>query len=561
MKGGRVDSQDAFTTETAGLPEASSPSVIRLRDGDVFDLRVHPVRKRIGGTEVRMLGYNGSIPGPTLHVDQGSEVTVRTTNDGDVETTVHWHGLRLENRYDGVPEETQAPIPPGGTFTYKVQFPDAGLYWYHPHIREDFAQEMGLYAPIVVEPSDPSYWPAVDRQLTITLDDVLIEEGWMAPFSRTGPNFTAMGRFGNVMLTNGEDEFSGEAALGEIVRLYLVNTANTRIFNFALRGARMKLIGGDSGRYEHEGFVEEVLLAPSERAVVDVLFDTPGEVHLEHRTPDDTYDLGAFFVADTAGGDTAGSFEALRTDPELTTERVLIEHDLEREPDKVLSIVASMPLLYGGEVKQASSYACPMHPEVTSTSPGTCPKCGMKLVPSDAPPEAASGTHEGHAHGEHEHSEHEHGGHDHGDHGDHSDGLEWEDLMPEINRATDPTNMIWKLIDRESGAENHAISWAFTVGQRVKIRLVNEMDSDHPMHHPFHVHGAGRFLILSRYGQPEPNLVWKDTVLLRAGETVDILLYVTNPGLWMAHCHIAEHIEGGMTFSFEVAPSSGGEGP
>ena len=548
MKGEAVDHQDAFTTETEGLPEASSPSVVRLYDGDVFDLSIHPVRKRIGDAEVRMLGYNGSIPGSTLHVDQGSEITVQVANNGDVEATVHWHGLRLENRYDGVPDETQAPIPPGGAFTYKLRFPDPGFYWYHPHIREDFAQEMGLYAPIIVEPADPSYWPSVDRQLTVTLDDVLIEDGKMVPFRRSGSTFTAMGRFGNVMLINGESEFAGEAALGEVVRLYLVNTANTRIFNFALRSARMKLIGGDSGRYERETFVEEVLLSPSERAVVDVLFDTTGEVRHEHRTPDHTYDLGSFSVAGTATGDaagnTAGSFEVLRTDPELTTERVLIEHDLEREPDKVLSIVASMPLLYGGEVQPASSYACPMHPEVTSTSPGTCPKCGMKLVPSDAMPESASGTHEGHAHG----------GHNHGD------GLEWEDLMPEINRATDPTNMIWKLVDRESGAENHAISWSFTQGERVKIRLINEVDSDHPMHHPFHVHGAGRFLILSRDGQTEPNLVWKDTVLLRAGETVNILLYVTNPGLWMAHCHIAEHIEGGMMFSFEVARSSEREG-
>ena len=549
-----MDHHDAFSTETAGLREASSPRIVRLYDGDSFDLRIHPVRKRIGDTEVRMLGYNGSIPGPTLHVDQGSEITVQVANDGDVEATVHWHGLRLQNLYDGVPQETQAPIKPGETFTYKLRFPDPGLYWYHPHIREDFAQEMGLYAPIVVEPSDPSYWPHVDRQLTITLDDVLIEDGRIVPFRRSGPTFTAMGRFGNVMLINGETTFSGQAVAGEIVRLYLVNTANTRIFNFALRGARMKLVGGDSGRYEREAFVDEVLLSPSERAVVDVLFDTLGEAHLEHRTPDHTYDLGVFSVEGTAIGDTVGSFGELRTDPDLTTERVLIEHDLEREPDKVLSIVALMPLLYGGEAQAASSYVCPMHPEVASNSPGTCPKCGMKLVPSDALPASASDQHEGHAHGEHEPSGH--GGHHHGDHGD---GLEWEDLMPEINRATDPTNMIWKLVDRESGAENHAISWAFTVGDRVKIRLINEMDSDHPMHHPFHIHGAGRFLILSRDGRPEPNLVWKDTVLLRAGETVDILLYVTNPGLWMAHCHIAEHIESGMMFSFEVARSSEGE--
>ena len=100
----------------------------------------------MGDARVRMLGYNGSIPGLTLRVDQGSEITVQVRNDGDVETTVHWHGLRLENRFDGVPEETQAPIAPGGTFSYRLRFPDPGLYWYHPHIREDFAQEMGLYA-------------------------------------------------------------------------------------------------------------------------------------------------------------------------------------------------------------------------------------------------------------------------------------------------------------------------------------------------------------------------------------------------------------------------------
>jgi FtsP/CotA-like multicopper oxidase with cupredoxin domain len=557
MKVEAVDNQDAFTTETAGLPEASSPSLVRLYDGDSLDLRIHHVRKQIGEAEVRMLGYNGSIPGPTLRVDQGSEVTVNVTNDRDVETTVHWHGLRLENRYDGVPEETQALIPPGGTFAYKLRFPDPGLYWYHPHYREDFAQEMGLYGTIVVEPSDPSYWPAADRRLTFTLDDVLIEDGRIASFKRSGPTFTAMGRFGNVMLINGETEFEGEASVGEVVRFYLVNTANTRIFNFAVRGARMKLVGGDSGRHEHEAFVEEVLLSPSERAVVDVLFDRPGEARLEHRTPDRVYDLGSFSVWGTATGEAAGdaaaSFEELRSDPELTAERQAIAPDLEREPDKVLSIVASMPLLYGGEERTASLYVCPMHPEVTSPEAGVCPKCGMRLVPSDVLPAAASEPHEGHAHA----------GHEHGDHGarDHGDGLEWEDLMPEINRASDPTNMIWKLIDRETGAENHRISWSFTVGERVKIRLVNEMDSDHPMHHPFHIHGAGRFLVLARDGEPEGNLVWSDTVLVRTGETVDLLLDVTNPGRWMAHCHIAEHIESGMMFSFQVSGSSDGEGP
>src|SRR5918993_1080355 len=358
-EGEAMDRQDAFTTDTTGLPEASSPSVVRLHDGDSVDLRIRPVRKRMGEAEVRMLGYDGSIPGPVLHVEQGSEVAVRVTNDGDVEATVHWPGLRLENRYDGVPGETQEPIPPGGSFSYRLRFPDPGLYWYHPHIREDFAQEMGLYGTIVVEPSAPSYWPPVDRQMTVTLDDVLIEDGRIAPFRRSGPTFTAMGRFGNVMLINGETTFSGEVAAGEVVRLYLVNTANTRIFNFALRGARMKLVGGDSGRYEQETFVDEVILAPSERAVLDVMFDTPGEARLEHRTPDHVYDLGAFAVEGNSAMAAATSFEALRVDPRLTAEHQSIDRDIERPPDKVLAFVASMLLLYGDDVAPTSSYACP----------------------------------------------------------------------------------------------------------------------------------------------------------------------------------------------------------
>src|SRR3954471_9236357 len=256
--------QDVFTTDTTGLADVAGPRVIRLADVDRFGLSIGAVRKQLGG-ELRMLAYNGSIPGPTLHVPQAGEITVDISNDGDVETTVHWHGLRLENRFDGVPHETQEPIPVGGGYSCRVQFPDAGFYWYHPHLREDFAQEMGLYGTLVVDPTDPEYWPAVDRELTFTLDDLLVEDGHIAAFSRSGPNFTAMGRFGNVLLINGETAFTGEATVGEVVRLYLVNTANTRIFNFALSGARAKLVGGDSGRYERETFVDEVLLAPSER--------------------------------------------------------------------------------------------------------------------------------------------------------------------------------------------------------------------------------------------------------------------------------------------------------
>ncbi|KKS94665.1 MAG: Multicopper oxidase family protein [Candidatus Giovannonibacteria bacterium GW2011_GWB1_43_13] len=93
-----------FSTSIKGLPSAEKTEVIELKDGDTFNLTASFVKKKIGNTEVRMLAYNGSIPGPTLKIAQGATVTVNFKNDTDVENTIHSHGVRMKNAFDGVPD-------------------------------------------------------------------------------------------------------------------------------------------------------------------------------------------------------------------------------------------------------------------------------------------------------------------------------------------------------------------------------------------------------------------------------------------------------------------------
>jgi suppressor of ftsI len=129
--------------------------------------------------------------------------------------------------------------------------------------------------------------------------------------------------------------------------------------------------------------------------------------------------------------------------------------------------------------------------------------------------------------------------------------MDWNDGMAMANWVMTGREVTWILRDAATGRENMDVAWRFKVGEVIKLRLFNDPLAIHAMDHPIHIHGQ-RFLVLSRNGVSNPNLGWKDTAIIRVGETVDLLVDLSNPGRWMLHCHIAEHMGTGMMITLDV---------
>ncbi|MFZ2621367.1 MAG: multicopper oxidase family protein [Minisyncoccia bacterium] len=494
-------SNRSFSTNVPNGSVTTESQIVELKNGDTYNLTASIVKKVIAGNEVKMLAYNGSIPGPTIKVQKGAEITINFTNNTDVPTTVHSHGVRLDNKFDGVPLVTQKEVGVGESFVYKIKFPDEGIYWYHPHIREDYAQELGLYGNYIVVSDNPNYWSPVNEEVPLMVDDILVENGKIAPFSGVA-NHVLMGRFGNVMLTNGSDNYNMTVKQGEVIRFYVTNTSNTRVFNLGLPRAKMKLVGGDNGKYERETFVDSLLVGPSERVVVEVLFDSSGTYKLEHKTPERIYTMGTINVlTEKVVTSYKLQFLTLRKNTDTTSSIDPFRQYFDKKADKSLSFTIDMGGMGGGSH---------MMPDGTMMSNG-----GMIMVGPD------------------------------------DEKIEWEDNMAMMNSMSYANIVKWKIIDTDTKKENEKIDWKFKVGDKIKIKIFNDPKSMHPMQHPFHIHGQ-KFLVLFTNGVKNDNLVWKDTTLIQKGDTVEILVDMENPGIWMAHCHIAEHLESGMMFGFEV---------
>ncbi len=499
-----------FSSDTNDLPFAKLPETVILKDGDSYDITAYYVQKEVGNRTLRMLSYNGSVPGPFIKASQGSVITINFTNNSDIDQTIHSHGIRINNNFDGVPGVTQNAVRPGEMFSYKINFEDGGVYWYHPHTRDDYGQEMGLYGNYLVEPEE-GYVSQVNREIPIIIDDILIENNKIADFYKDVTNFALLGRFGNEFLVNGEQNYTLNAKVGETIRFFVTNVSNARTYNLSIPKAKLKIVGADAGKYEREFFADNFLISPAERIVAEVYFDEPGEYSLIHSMPDGTVKLMSILVSDelvtTSYKD---DFTVLNENDEDKDFFVTARNYFYSKPDKNLLLT----------VKIQSSVDHGQHGHKLSK------ENKIKLSNSDD--------------------------------GDRLSKIQWDD--PDQNDKQNTTDsIIWKLVDRETGAESMEIpisDWTFRQGDLVKVRLTNDSKADHEMQHPIHIHGQ-RFVILSENGKKNSNLVWKDTVLVLPGETVDILIEMSNLGEWMSHCHISEHLHAGMMMKFRVENENG----
>ncbi|QXT39479.1 multicopper oxidase family protein [Gymnodinialimonas ceratoperidinii] len=404
-------------------------------------LRAEPVMAQIlPETEpaTRMLGLNGSTPGPTLRLREGERLSVRFDNQSGQGSALHWHGIRIDNAMDGVPGLTQEIVADGETFDYDFTVPDPGTYWYHSHARSWEQVERGIYGPLIVEEASP---PAVDRDITVVIDDWRLERtGALAEDFDNRHDASHGGRLGNFARAMASET---SVRQGDRVRLRLINAATARIFPLELTGADGFIVALDGRPLPEPQPIADLVIAPAQR--VDIIANVTGDVALSVPTREGPFEIGRIAMT--------------------------------------------------GE-----------NPAPISEPIGPLPGARAAMPPA-TPDQSLTLSMEGGAMG--------------GRHG--GSGL-------------------WSF-NGTSGLTDTPFA-RFARGEAARITLVNDTAFPHGIHlhgHHFHEVEAGGSLGALR-----------DTTLVNAGESRDIICVFDNPGAWMFHCHMLGHQAEGMKTWVEV---------
>lgn len=266
-------------------------------------LRAAPTSSRLlgnDGPETGILGYSGPLQGNILRLKQGEPVRLLVENGLDKDTTVHWHGIRLPNPMDGVPGLTQPPIKPGETFTYEFTPPDAGTFWFHPHINSLEQIAGGLAAALIVEEREPI---SVDRDVLWLLQDWRLDEnGKLSAGFGSTMDAIMSGRIGNSVTINATKPAGLSAKAGERIRLRLANACVARMLALRFEGHKPVVIALDGQPCEpYEPTDGRIVLGPAMRA--DVMLDMIGEPGKTYAVTDDFYDGLAYTLTGIAYDD------------------------------------------------------------------------------------------------------------------------------------------------------------------------------------------------------------------------------------------------------------------
>ena len=435
------------------------------RDDGLITLKAAPATASIADPEhrnTRVWAYNGSVPGTPLRLRQGREARLRFANALPQPSTVHWHGIRLDNAMDGVAGLTQQAVAPGATFDYVFTPPDAGTFWYHPHNRSWEQMARGLYGALIVEEAEP---PRVDRDLVLIFDDWRLDRDGQIDEASFGHmmDWSHAGRLGNWLTVNGRSLPTISVAKGERLRLRLINCANARVMPLRFPGHDVRIVALDGQSVApHVPKDGIIMLAPAQRAdvMVDMALDPGARAAIEEissRTPLDAVRFAYHPSRVVRESPLAASIKL--PDNKLPTRLALANAQ------------AAELVMEGGAMG------------------GMMRRRGMGM------------------------------------------GMGMRDMMRR--------GMVWTF----NGIADMPDSPLMTVrrGRTVVVRMVNDTAWPHAMH----LHGH-HFRVVAHNGRAVTDAPWRDTVLMQRGERTDIAFVADNPGKWLLHCHMLEHMAAGM---------------
>lgn len=405
----------------------------------------------VAGHQTPAWAFGGLAPGQELRVRQGEWLRVRFINQLPVETTIHWHGIRLPLDMDGVPYVSQLPVKPGEYFDYRFRVPDAGSYWYHPHVASSEELGRGLVGPLIVEEREPTGFA---HEAVLNLKNWHVdEEGAFLPFSI--PREAARnGTLGRLSTINGVHRATVDLPAGQIVRVRILNLDNTATYRLNFRGdAEMRLYALDGNPIEPRAFGKDYWMGPGMRVCLAVKMPPAGE---EIAIRDGSVRLGTLRSVPA---------EAAATDwpPALPANPIA-------EPDLANAEKLNFNFEWVGEV--------------SDTTEGKPPSL-------------------------------------------------WQ-----IN------GIAWDITDKTCADRPIA---KMQLGKSYVLELKNMTQYQHPIH----LHGMSFKVIASNRRKIIP--YFTDTFLLGKNERAQVALVADNPGIWMFHCHVIDHMETGLMAAIEVA--------